>query len=144
MFPSSYNRHIQCRYRQIYPVLFLKLSMCYFCHTRKRGLTALERRLRTLIRTLGLKTLKRTLLETLKYYATFKIRIFESFFYKINIVLQKTIICIGLQAQQIFSVNNLSKFSVTCIFFQFSLDFCGSFSFLFPKAPASCGKKVLN
>ena len=94
--------------------------MCYFCHTRKRGLRTLERRLRTLIRTLGLKTLKRTiLLETLKYYATFKIRRFESFFYKMNIVLQKTITCIGLQAQQIFSVNILSKFSVIRIFFQF-------------------------
>ena len=138
MFPSSDNRYIQCRYRQIYPVLFLKLSMCYFCHTRKRGLRALERRLRTLIRTLGLKTLKRTiLLETLKYYATFKIRRFESFFYKMNIVLQKTITCIGLQAQQIFSVNILSKFSVICMFFQFWRDFYGSFSMLFPKAPAS-------
>ena len=37
--------------------------------------------------------------------ATFKVREFESLFYKINIFLQKTTICIGLQVEQIFSVN---------------------------------------
>ena len=111
---------------------------CAIFAIQKKRTEGLRKRLRTLIRTLGLKTLKRTiLLETLKYYATFKIRRFESFFYKMNIVLQKTISCIGLQAQQIFSVNILSKFSVICIFFQFWRDFCGSFSMLFPKAPAS-------
>ena len=40
------------------------------------------------------------------YYATFKVRKFESFFYRINKRLQKTTTCIGyMQAQQIFSVN---------------------------------------
>ena len=39
------------------------------------------------------------------YYATFKVRKFESFFYRINKRLQKTTTCIGLQAEQIFSVN---------------------------------------
>ena len=38
------------------------------------------------------------------YDATFKVRKFESF-YKINTFLQKTITCIGLQAEQVFSVN---------------------------------------
>ena len=30
------------------------------------------------------------------------------------------------------------------MFFNFGRGFCGSFSMLFPKAPASCGKKVLK
>ena len=41
----------------------------------------------------------------LSYYATFKVRKFESLFYKINTCLQKTTTCIGLQAEQIFPVN---------------------------------------
>ena len=41
----------------------------------------------------------------LRYYATFKVRKFESLFNKINASLQKTTTCIGLQAEQIFSVN---------------------------------------
>ena len=47
------------------------------------------------------------ILEALKlsYYATFKVKKFESLFYKINTWLQKTTTCIGLQAEQIFSVN---------------------------------------
>ena len=40
---------------------------------------------------------------TLRYYAT--VRKLLSLFYKFNTFLQKTTICIGLQAQQIFSVN---------------------------------------
>ena len=41
----------------------------------------------------------------LRYYATFKLRKFESLFYKINTFLQKTATCTELQAEQIFSVN---------------------------------------
>ena len=41
----------------------------------------------------------------LRYYATFKVKKFESLFYKINTCLQKATTCIGLQAEQIFSVN---------------------------------------
>ena len=41
----------------------------------------------------------------LKYYTTFKVRKFESLFYKINASLQKTTTCAGLQEEQIFSVN---------------------------------------
>ena len=41
----------------------------------------------------------------LRYHATFKVRKCESLFYKINSFLQKTTTCIGLQAEQIFSVN---------------------------------------
>ena len=44
-------------------------------------------------------------LNPLRYYATFKVRKFESLFYKINTCLQKTTTCIGLRAEQIFSVN---------------------------------------
>ena len=41
----------------------------------------------------------------LRYYATFKVKKFESLFYKINPCFQKATTCIGLQAEQIFSVN---------------------------------------
>ena len=76
----------------------------------------------------------------LRYYAVFKVRKLELFFYKINTFLQKNFTCFGLQAEQIFSVN----ISYTYFFFNFGCEFCGSFSMLFPKAPASCGKKFLS
>ena len=41
----------------------------------------------------------------LRYYATFKVRKFESLFYKINTFLQKNTTCIRLRAKQIFFVN---------------------------------------
>ena len=41
----------------------------------------------------------------LRFYATFKVRKVESLFYKTNTCLQKTTTCIGLRAEQIFSVN---------------------------------------
>ena len=41
----------------------------------------------------------------LKYYDTFKVRKFGSLFYKTNTLLRKAITCIGLQAEQIFSLN---------------------------------------
>ena len=41
----------------------------------------------------------------------------------------------GLQAEQIFSVN---------IFFNFGRGFCGSFPMLFPKVPAFCCKKIFE
>ena len=44
-------------------------------------------------------------LEILRYYTTFKMRRFKWLFYKVNTFLQKTTTCIGLQAEQIFSVN---------------------------------------
>ena len=47
-------------------------------------------------------------------YATFKVRKCESF-YKINTYLQKGTTCIGLQAEQIFSVN--IYFSILCVAF---------------------------
>ena len=43
--------------------------------------------------------------ESLRYYATFKVRKFELLFFKVNAYLQKTITCIRFQAEQIFSVN---------------------------------------
>ena len=42
---------------------------------------------------------------SLRYYSSFKMRKFESFFYKINTCLQKATICIVLQVEQIFPVN---------------------------------------
>ena len=56
------------------------------------------------------KTLKNFLLHLpnhdLRYYATFKVRTFESLFYEINTFLQKkSTPCIGLKAEQILSVN---------------------------------------
>ena len=41
----------------------------------------------------------------LRYYVTFKVRKFESLVYKINTCWQKTTTCIGLRAEEIFSVN---------------------------------------
>ena len=41
---------------------------------------------------------------TSRYFATFKVRKFE-LLCKINTFLQKTTTCIGLQLEQIFSVN---------------------------------------
>ena len=52
--------------------------------------------------------------------------------------MQKTTTCIGLQAEQILSVN------IYTYFFNFGRDFDGSFFMLFLKAPASCGKKNWN
>ena len=43
--------------------------------------------------------------KNLRYYATFKVRKFESLFYKINAYVQKTTTYIGLQAEKIPSVN---------------------------------------
>ena len=39
--------------------------------------------------------------------------------------------------------NILSKY-IICIFFSFGRGFCSSFLMSFPKAPASCFKKILN
>ena len=44
-------------------------------------------------------------IKPLRYYATFKMRKFELYFYKTKTCLQKPTTCIGLQAEQIFSVN---------------------------------------
>ena len=49
--------------------------------------------------------LKSDFKRTITYYSTYKVRIFESLLYKIITRLQKTNTCIGLRAEQIFSVN---------------------------------------
>ena len=72
----------------------------------------------------------------LMYYATLKVRKFESFFYKINTFLEKITTYIGFQAEQIFYVY------IIYMFFNFGSGFCGSASMLFPKAPTSCGKQI--
>ena len=61
---------------------------------------------------------------------------FELVFYKINTYFQKTTTCIGLQAEQLFSVNIWYKY-----FFNFGHGFYCSFFIVFPKAPHSCVKK---
>ena len=66
-------------------------------------------------------------------------RKFELLLYKINTFLQKTTSWIGLQAEQISPVNIWYAY-----FFNFECGFRGFFSMLFPKAPASCGKKNWN
>ena len=65
------------------------------------------------------------------------LRKLESSFYKIIIFLQKGTTCVRLQAERIFSVNMQYTYSLN-----FGCTFCRSFSMLFPKAPASCGKKI--
>ena len=51
------------------------------------------------------KSLQYNYMVWLRYYATFKMRKFELLFYKINTCLPKPTTCIGLQAEQMFSVN---------------------------------------
>ena len=48
----------------------------------------------------------------LRHYATFKVRKFESLFYKINTFLQKTTSYFGLRVEKIFSVNTYTYFSI--------------------------------
>ena len=48
---------------------------------------------------------------------TSKLRKFEPFFYKINTYLQKATTCIGLQAEEIFSVNIKYNFSILGVIF---------------------------
>ena len=74
----------------------------------------------------------------LRYYATFKVRKFDSLFYKIDTCLQRTTTSNGLKSKQIFSVN------IWCIFFNFGRGFCGSFSMLFPQVSAFCDTKNWN
>ena len=76
----------------------------------------------------------------LRYYATFKVRKFESFSCKINNVCKKHCNHLRWIAGR---ANILGKY-IEYIFFSFGHGFCGSFSMLFPKAPASCCKKILN
>ena len=68
---------------------------------------------------------------------TFKVTKCESLFCKISTFLEKTNTCIVLQAEQIFIVNIQYTY-----FLNFGCDFCRFLSMLFPKAPASCGKKI--
>ena len=49
-------------------------------------------------------------LRLLRYYATFKVRKFESLFFELNTCLQKPATCIGLRAEQIY---------INIYFFQF-------------------------
>ena len=74
----------------------------------------------------------------LRYYATFKVRKFDSLFYKIDTCLQRTTTSNGLKSKQIFSVN------IWCIFFNFGRGFCDSFSMLFPQVSAFCDTKNWN
>ena len=78
---------------------------------------------------------KRLFVCDFKYYATFKVRKFESLFYKINMCLQKVKICIGLPAEQILSVN-------IWYWSNFGRDFCCSM--LFQEAPPTCDKEILK
>ena len=80
----------------------------------------------------------------LRYYATFKVRRFESLFYKIHVSktrLQKTTTCLGLRVEQIFS---LSIQYIYIYIFIFGYGFCDSFSMLFPEGPGSCDKEILR
>ena len=74
----------------------------------------------------------------LRYYAAFKVRKLESLFYKVNMFLQTITTCIGLETEQILSIN------IWHAYFNFGRGFYGFFSMLFLKAPACCGKKILK
>ena len=71
-----------------------------------------------------------------RYYATFKVRKFESLSYKINTCLQKNYHLHWIAGRG----NILSKY-IIYIFFSFGRGFCGSFPELLPKSPVSCCKK---
>ena len=75
----------------------------------------------------------------LRYYATFKVRKSESLFYKMFYMLAKNYYFHWIAGR----ANILSKY-IIYIFSSFGGGFCGSFPMLFPKAPASCCKKILN
>ena len=64
---------------------------------------------------------------SLRCYATFKVREFESLFNKINTFLQKTTTCIGMQAKQIYSVNiKYSCFSILGVAFAVMQNYTGN------------------
>ena len=71
------------------------------------------------------------------YYATFKVRKLKSLFYKINTCLQ-----INNHLHWIAGRASILSKYIAYIFFNFGRGFCGSFSMLLTKAPASCGKKL--
>ena len=73
----------------------------------------------------------------LRYYATFRVRKIESYFYKINTFLQKTT-CTGLQAEQKFS-----RYIIYISFQFFGVTFAVSL-LLLPKAPAFFVEKMLK
>ena len=74
-----------------------------------------------------------------RYYTTFKVRKFESLFYKINTCLQKNyhLHCISGRA-------NILKKDIIYAFFNFGRGFCDFFFMLVLKAAVSCCKKILN
>ena len=80
-----------------------------------------------------------TLQASLRYYATFKVRKFESLFYKTNTCLKK-----NYHLHWIAGRANILRKYIVYIFFNFGRGFCGFFPMLFPKAPASCRKNILN
>ena len=74
----------------------------------------------------------------LRYYATFKVRKFESLFYKINIFLPNITTSTGLHTEQILSINIYTHiFSMLGVVLRFLF-------LWFLKAPAFCGKKILK
>ena len=75
----------------------------------------------------------------LRYYATFKVRKFESLFYKLNTSLQK-----NYYLHWIAGRANIRCKYLIFVFFQFGRDFCGSFSKLSPETPATCDKEILK
>ena len=75
--------------------------------------------------------------QPLRYYAVFKVRKFESLFYKINTCLTTT--CIGLQVEQRLSVNIFYMFFFSILGVAFAVPFQ-----FFPEAPASCYKEIFE
>ena len=71
-----------------------------------------------------------------RYYATFKVRKIESLFSKINRFAK------NCHLHWIAGRANILNKYIIYIFFNFGRGFRGSFSMLFPKASASCCKKI--
>ena len=76
---------------------------------------------------------------SLRCYATFKMRKLESLFYKINNFLQKTTTCIGLQAEQIFSIKIWYTY-----FSNFGHGFCVPFPYYSQNLQPPVVKKIWN
>ena len=84
----------------------------------------------------GFYMMRTLVFNELRYYATFKVRKFESLFYKINIFTK------NYHLHWAAGRANILSNYIIYIFFNFGCGFCGSFLMLFPKAPASCCKNI--
>ena len=73
----------------------------------------------------------------LRYYTTFKVNLNHCSIKLIHV-------CKNYHLHQTAGRANILSKYIIYVFFNFGRGFCGSCNMLFPKAPASCCKKILN